>query len=88
MEVVLRMSFLSVSNADWEFGLKKLTWSLNTAAEVLLVAKRVELINKCKFAETTLNENANIFVVYVVALEALELPMLMHFLRAILLAIL
>lgn len=61
---------------------------LYTVAELLPISKKVELINKCEFIKTELNENANIFVVYVGALEAPESAMSMHLLRAPLLAVL
>lgn len=50
MEIVLRMPFLFLSDSDWEFGAKKLTWRSYIAAETLFIAKKVKLINKHKFA--------------------------------------
>ena len=45
-EVVLDMSFLTLSNADVQFLKKELTWRSYTTAKALPTTKRVELINK------------------------------------------
>ena len=55
MEVVLRISFLTLSNANIQFAEKKLTWRSYTAAEALSTIKRVELINKKEFAKAALD---------------------------------
>lgn len=70
MEVILGMPFLSLSNADFEFGAGELAWRIYTAAEALITARRVELIDKHEFAKAALDENPDIFVVHVAALEA------------------
>ncbi len=70
MEVILGMPFLSLSNADVEFAeLGKLTWSLYTAADALPTTSRVELIDKREFAKAALDENSEIFVVHISALD-------------------
>ncbi len=69
--VVLGIPFLSLSNADVEFGeLKKLTWRTYTAVEALPTTSRVKLIDKSKFARAALDENSETFVIHVSALEA------------------
>ncbi len=74
MEVVLEMSFLSLSNADVEFAeLGKLTWRFYIAAEALPTTSRVELIDKREFAKVALDENLETFVVQVSALDVAEL---------------
>ena len=70
MEVVLRVPFLAFSNANIQFAEKELTWSSYTAAEALLITKRVELIDKKEFAKAALDEESETFVVHVAALEA------------------
>lgn len=52
----------------------------------MVIAQRVEWINKHKFVEEGLDENAKLFVVYVKYLETPESGMPMHLLRALLLA--
>ncbi len=71
MEMVLGMPFLSLSNADVEFAeLGKLTWRSYTAADTLPTTSRVKRIDKKEFAKAALDENSEIFVVYVATLEA------------------
>ncbi len=86
MEVVLGMLFLSLSNADFQFGAGELTWRSYTIAEALPIAKRVELIDKYEFAKAALGENSETFVVHFAALEAPKPAMLIHSSRAPLLA--
>ena len=68
VEVVLRMPFLNLSNADIQFAKKELTWRSYTAAEAMPITKRVEIINKKKFARAALDENVEAFVVYMTSL--------------------
>ena len=68
MKVVLGMSFLAISNADIQFGGERLTWRSYIAAQALPTARRIELIDKHKFAKTALNENFETFMVHVAAL--------------------
>ena len=78
MEVVLKISFLILSNADIQFCKKELTWRSYTTAEALHTTKWVELINKKEFVKTSLNEKSNTFVVHVVALESPLVEMSIH----------
>ena len=73
MDVVLGMLFLSLSNADVQFDTGNLTWRTYSTAEALPTTRRVELIDKYKFARAALDKNSEIFVVHVAALETLEL---------------
>ena len=63
------MPFLTLSNADAQFVEKELTWRSYTTAEALPTTKRVEFINKKKFAKAALDENSKTFVVYVTSLN-------------------
>ena len=65
MEVVLRMYFLTLSNADIQFSEKELTWRSYIAKKALPTTQRVELINKKEFAKVALNENIEAFMVHV-----------------------
>ena len=65
IEVVLSMSFLTLSNANVQFVEKELTWRSYITAEALPTTKRIKLINKKKFAKAALDENSETFVIYV-----------------------
>lgn len=67
MKVVLKMLFLTLSNADIWFAKKKLVWRTYSAAEALFTIQKGEIINKKKFAATALNKEDEIFVVYMAA---------------------
>ncbi len=70
MEVVLGILFLSFSNVDIKFAeLGKLTWRLYTVTKVLPTTSWVKLIDKKVFAKAVLDENSEIFVVYVATLK-------------------
>ena len=69
IEVVLGMPFLTLSNADIKFAQKELTWRSYTTTKALPTTKRVEIIDRKKFAKTTLNENVEAFVVHVTSLR-------------------
>ena len=71
IKVILRISFLIVSNVDIQFAEKKLTWRSYIAVKTLATTKRVEPIDKTNFAKIALNEESEPFVVHVAALEAL-----------------
>ena len=71
MEVVLEMTFFTLSNADIQFAKKELIWRSYTAVEALPITKWVELINKKEFAKAALDEASETFVVHIAALEAL-----------------
>lgn len=74
MEVVLGMSFLSLSNADISinFDAKTLTWRSYTAIETLPTTSQIKLINREEFAKTTLDKNPKTFVVHVATLVVTE----------------
>ena len=58
------MLFLIFSNINIQFAEKKSTWRSYTIAKVLPTTKRVELIDKKKFAKVVLDENSETFVAY------------------------
>lgn len=51
VEVVLRMFFLILSNANIQFPEKKLTWRFYTTAKALLTTKQLGVIIKKKLLE-------------------------------------
>ena len=69
LETVLRMSFLTISNADVNFQAWNLQWRSYITGDVLLTTKQVELIEKKKFAAAALDLKHKTFVVYVAALS-------------------
>ena len=73
MQVVIGMPFLALSNADIQFDTECFTWRFYNVIEALPKTRRVELINKDKFAKALLDKKSETFVIYVAALEALEL---------------
>lgn len=67
------MLFLAYNNTNFQFGAKKLTWRSYTIEKTLSTTSRIELVNKHKFTKVVLDENSETFIVYVAALEVLEL---------------
>ncbi len=63
------MPFLSLSNADIQFGVKELTWWTYTVAEALPTTSWVELIDRREFAKAMLDKNLETFVAQISALE-------------------
>ncbi len=79
MKVVLGMSFLSFSNVDIKFTeLGKLIWRSYTTAKVLFTTNWVKFIDKKEFAKAALNENFEIFIIHILALETI----MIHLFRA------
>ncbi len=72
IEVVLEMPFLALSNSDFQFDTRAITWRTYTIAETLPTTSRVELIDKKEFVKTILDENWETCVVHVSALKATE----------------
>ena len=62
------MSFLTFSKANIRFAERELVWRIYTVAEALLTTRRVEIIDKRKFAMVALNTNNKTFIVYIAAL--------------------
>lgn len=73
MKVVVGMSFLALSNADIRFGTQSLIQRSYTTIELLLITNKIELINKWEFAKAALDENFEIFVVHIAALETIPI---------------
>lgn len=74
IEIVLRMLCLALININVEFTeLGKLIWRLYIDMQALLSTSWVQLIDKKKFARTTLDQNSEPFLVYVSALEIMTI---------------
>ena len=65
IEVVPRILFLTFSNANIQFAEKKPTWRFYTTKKALSSTQKIELINKEKLAKAALNENIEVFMVYI-----------------------
>ena len=74
-EVILRMSFLKISNVDVSFGERILTWKSYTTNEALLTTKRVQRVDPKEFVIAALDANSKTFVVHVIVWEREEMPM-------------
>lgn len=69
IEVVLKMSFFTFSDANIRFVEKELEWRRYLTAEALPTTQRVELIDKSEIAFATLDENADTLVIYIAILS-------------------
>lgn len=63
------MAFLTLSNTDIHFPEKKVVQRTYTIAEGLPTIKRVEFIDKKKFAKAVLNEDVKAFLIHVSSLN-------------------
>ncbi len=68
-DIVLGMSFLTMSNADIDFQARDLQWRFYTTRKVLSTTRQVELIRKKEFAAAALDPEHEVFVVQLVALS-------------------
>ena len=63
-EVVLRILFLKISNADVAFGEEILTWKSYTINKTLPTTEQVQLVNPKKFVIAALDAESETFVVH------------------------
>ena len=73
-ELILRMSFLKISNADMSFGERTLTWKTYTTKKALPITKQVQIINKKDFVIAVLDANSETFEVHVAIWEREKMP--------------
>ena len=73
LDVVFRMSFLTLSDTNVDFLNRELRWKIYTFKKAPLTTRHVELMEKKKFAATTLNPKHETFVVYIVSLSSIPL---------------
>ncbi len=62
-DIVLRMPFLTMSNADINFQVRNLQWRSYTTRNVLPTTKQVELIRNKEFAAGALDPEHETFIV-------------------------
>lgn len=65
------MFFLTFSNTNMLFLEQKFTWMFYIITKALFTTKKVEFINRKKFAKTALNKNSKTFVIHIATLKAL-----------------
>ncbi len=68
-DIVLRMPFLTMNNANINFQARDLQWRFYTTKQVLPITKKVELIGKKEFTVAALDLDHEAFVVYVTTLN-------------------
>ena len=70
MEVVLKMPFVTFSNADVSFLDKELTWRTYSVIVALFITKRVQIIDRKKFAKAVLDPNKKVFVMHIATITS------------------
>ena len=68
-DIVLKMPFLIISNADVDFQAWDLQWRSYITGDVLPTTRQVELIGKKKFTDTALDLEHEAFIVYIAVLN-------------------
>ena len=68
-DVVLRMRFFTLSDADIDFPKRKLQWKSYTIKKTLSTIKQVKLVRKKEFVVAVLDLGYESFIVYVASLE-------------------
>lgn len=81
IEVILRMLFLILNNANIQFAKKKLTWKFYTIVKVLSTIKKIRIMNKKKFAKMALDKNIKGFVVYLTSFSLNKPTIIIHLAR-------
>ncbi len=69
LNVVLKMPFLTISNADIDFQAQDLEWRSYITRNVFLTTRQVELIEKKKFTAATLDPEYKVFIVDIAAIN-------------------
>lgn len=72
------MIFLTFNNANIQFIEKKLIWRFYTTIKALPNTKQIDLTDKNEFAKVVLNKESKMFVMYVAALKAPVIEMLIY----------
>ena len=78
IEVVLKMLFLGLSDADIRFIERDITWKRYTTTKALSITQKMKFINKKEFVAVVLDANNETFVVHVVALDIEGTNMAVH----------
>ena len=75
-EVVLGMSFLTLSGADIDFSVPELRWRTYTTEEMLPTTRHVKLVGKKEFVAVALDPEHEAYVVHVASLRSTPLTSL------------
>lgn len=78
MELVSKIIFLKLNNANIKFLAEELTWRSYIITKALFIAKQVKLINKHKFVQAAPDKDSETLVMHIVALEAPHSAMLVY----------
>ena len=73
-EVILKMPFLKLSNADVSFEKKTLTWRTYTTNKALPTIKQVQIINKKNFVIVVLDADSKTFVIHMAIRKQEKMP--------------
>ncbi len=68
-DIVLKITFLTMSNTDIDFQAWDLQWRSYTIENVLPTTRRVELIGKKEFVAAALDSEHEAFIIHVAALN-------------------
>ena len=78
LEVVLGISFLTLSSVDVDFSGQELRWRSYTTKKMLPTTRRVELMDKKEFAAAALDLKYEIYVIYVTSLSSAPLVVFLN----------
>ena len=70
LEIVFRMSFLTLSSADVDFSGWEYRWKTYTNEKALPTTRCIELVGKKEFAATALDPKHETYVVHIVSLNS------------------
>ena len=73
-EVILRMPFLKISNANMTFDEKILRWKFYITNKALSTTKQVQLVNPKNIVIAALDVDSKTFIVHVAIREQKEMP--------------
>lgn len=66
-KVILHISFPIFSNMNISFAEQKLALKLYIPAEILPIAKKIQIIDQKKFVVTALNSGKKVFMIHIVS---------------------
>ena len=73
-EVILKMFFLKISNANISFDKKTLMWKFYTAIKALSIIKQVQIVDPKKSVIAMLDVHSEMFVVHVAIRKREKMP--------------
>lgn len=70
IDIVLEISFLTLNNANIQFIERDFIWKIYIVANILPTIKKIQIIDRKKFAKTVLDPNKKVFVVNVTTITS------------------